>query len=264
MNKKWLSLITLGLVLILAISGLTGCNGSTAAQGTPQVQVSQQPQGIWISGSGEVAVTPDIATLRLGIVAQEATVADAQSKAADAMNKVMKALTDGGIPQKDIQTGSFSISQRTRWDDQKQMDTVIGYQVTNMVTAKIRILPQESYTLDYKAGRIIEAVVGAGGNLTRVSGINFSVEDPTKYYQQAREKAMADAKNKAEQLARLAGVTVGKPTYVAEGASSSVVYDSYKSAGMAVPAPMPVSVPPISTGETKITLNVQVAYSTVQ
>jgi hypothetical protein len=134
-----------------------------------------------------------------------------------------------------------------------------------MVTAKIRSLVQESYPLDYKAGRVIDAVVQAGGDLIRINGISFSVEDPTNYYQQARGKAMTDAKNKAEQLAKLAGVTLGKPTYVAEGAQSSAVYDSYRGAGMAVPAPTIVtSVPPISTGETKITLNVQVAYSVSQ
>ena len=258
MNKKWLLIITLGLALILAVPALTGCGSTAAAQDTAsQIQISQQPQGIWVSGTGEVTVTPDIATLMLGIVAQEATVAESQAKASEAMTKVMQALTNSGIAQKDIQTGSFNINQRTRWDDQKQIDTVIGYQVTNMVTIKIRDTG--------KAGNIIDSVVQAGGDLIRISGISFSVEDPTNYYQQARQKAMTDAKNKAEQLATLAGVTLGKPTYVAEGAQSSNVYNSYQSGGMAIPAPtMFASVPPISTGETKIILNVQVAYSVSQ
>ncbi len=106
MNKKWLLPITLGLVLILTVPALTGC-GSPAAQGiASQVVISQQPQGIWVSGSGDVTVTPDIAVLRLGIVSQEATVSVAQSKASEAMSKVMKALTDSGIAQKDIQSSS--------------------------------------------------------------------------------------------------------------------------------------------------------------
>lgn len=257
MNKKWLSVITLGLVLILAVPVLVGCSGSPAVQSiASQAVISQQPQGIWVSGTGEVAVTPDIAVLRLGIVSQEATVAVAQSKASDAMTKVMKALTDSGIALKDIQTGSFNISQRTRYDQATQMDIVVGYQVSNMVTVKIRETG--------KVGTIIDSVVQAGGDLIRVSGISFSVEDPTNYYQQAREKAMTDAKNKAEQLAKLAGVTLGKPTYVAEGAQSSASYSS-SMGGMAIPAPTIVmSVPPISTGETKITLSVQVAFSTAQ
>jgi uncharacterized protein len=195
--------------------------------------------------------------LRLGIVAQQATVADAQAKASEAMTRVMKSLTGSGIALKDIQTGAFSISQRTRWDDQKQTETITGYQVSNMVTVKIRETG--------KVGTVIDSVVQAGGDLIRISGIGFSVEDPTNYYQQAREKAMADARNKAEQLAKLAGVTLGKPIYVAEGAQSSVAYESFKSSGMAIPAPtIAMSVAPISTGETRITLNVQVAYGVAQ
>jgi uncharacterized protein YggE len=262
MKKKWLFLVTLGLALALVVPVLSGCSSPAAAQSTPsQVQISQQPQGIWVSGTGEVSVTPDIAILQLGIVDQETTVAVAQTKASDAMNQVMKALTSAGVAAKDIQTGYFSISQRTRWDDQKQTDVVTGYQVSNMVTAKIRSLPQESYPLESKVGRVINAVAQAGGDLTRINGINFSVEDPTNYYQQAREKAMADAKKKADQLATLAKVTLGKPTYIADSSQVSPVY-SGRDISMPVPAPTMSIEPPISTGELKITLNIQVAYST--
>lgn len=257
MKKKWLFSIILGLALILAVPSLTGCGSTTSARDTtPQIQINQQQEGIWVSGSGEITVTPDIAILWLGIVAQETSVAQAQSEASEAMSKVMKALTDSGITLKDIQTGSFSISQRTKWDDQTQMETVTGYQVTNMVTVKIRDTG--------KVGTIIDSVVQAGGDLIRINSISFSVEDPSSYYQQAREKAMTDAKSKAQQLASLAWVTLGKPTYVAEGVQSSPVYNSYQSGGMAVPAPTIIVTPPISPGETKITLNVQVAYSVSQ
>lgn len=258
MKKNWLFPCILVLVLSLALPFLVGCGSAATAQGTtPQIQVSQQPQGIWVSGIGEVSVTPDIATLTLGVVAQEANVGQAQSKASDAMTKVMKALTDSGIAQKDIQTGSFSINQRTRWDDDKQIDTVIGYQVNNRVTVKIRDTG--------KVGNIIDAAVQAGGDLIRISGISFSVEEPSKYYQEVREKAMTAAKNKAEELAKLAGVTLGMPTYITEGAQYSPVYGGYSNVSVAIPAPMPVAAPaPISTGETKITLNVQVAYSVLQ
>jgi uncharacterized protein YggE len=262
MKKKWLLFTCLALAVILATISVTGCTGTTAAQ-TPetQIQISQQPEGIWVSGSGEISATPDIVTLRLGIVSQEASVEEAQTKAATAMADVMTALADNGVDQKDIQTGSFSINQRSRWDDQTQTEVVTGYQVTNMVTVKIRVLVVESYTLNVKAGRIIDAVAQAGGDLTRINSISFSVEDPTTYYQQAREKAMIDAQNKAEQLAGLAGITLGEPTYVAEGTQTSPVYTSSSGITLSVPAPT-IIVPPISEGEVKITLTVQVAYAT--
>ena len=258
MKNKKISLIALGLVLMSAIPVLAGCTTPVIAEGTTTapVQVSQQPQGIWVSGTGEVTVTPDIAALRLGIVAQEESVALAQSEASDAMTKVMKTLTDSGIAQKDIQTGYFGIDQRTRWDDQKQTEIIIGYQVTNMVTVKIRDTG--------KIGSIIDSVAKVGGDLIRINNISFSVDDPASYYQEAREKAMADAKKKAEQLASLARVTLDKPTYIAEGTQYPPVYNNGKGMDMALAVPAPAAMPPISAGETKITLSVQVAYSTVQ
>jgi uncharacterized protein len=269
-KKRWL-VVTLGLVLILAVAALVGCGNRVTAQGTVStvqanqqlagtastVQVSQQAQGIWVSGTGEVSITPDIATLSLGVEAQEANVAQALAETSAGMAKVMQSLTDAGIAAKDIQTGYFSINQQYRWDNEKQINTPIGYQVNNMVTVKIRDIG--------KVGNIIDAVVQAAGDLIRINGINFSVENPAQYYQNARNKAMAAAKGKADDLAKLAGVTLGGPTYIAENAQYTPYYGGYANYAVSVPAPaMESASSSISAGETKITLSVQVAYSIVQ
>ena len=247
MKKSWL--VAIGLVLVLAIVGLGGCTGGPTTIGT--VDLNSQQSGIWVSGIGKVAVAPDIATLRLGIEAQAETVAEAQSQAAEAMNAVMTALTDSGVDDKDIQTQYFSIRQVTRWDDFKDKEIVIGYRVTNMVTAKIREID--------KTGPIIDAVAAAGGDFTRINSIDFSVDDPTAYYEEARQKAMADARAKAEQLADLAGVGLGKPTYISEGVVVPPIYPRgvYEEAG--IPAPAPPT--PISPGEIELSLTLQVAYA---
>ena len=262
MKRSWLLSISLGLALVLAVVGVGGC-GSGSASNTSlgelpsslEVNLNSQQEGIWVSGTGEVTVTPDIAILGLGIVAQEVSVAEAQTKASEAMDKVMTALTDSGVAEKDIQTQYFNIRQRTKWDRETEEETVIGYQVSNMVTAKVRDID--------KVGTIIDSVVEAGGDLIRIDSIGFSVEDPSLYYEEAREKAMADAKAKAEQLAELAGVTLGKPTYVSEGTQPPIYKDICELAGGGAPIPAPAP-PPISPGETKITLTVQIAYSILQ
>jgi uncharacterized protein len=257
MNKKWLWFMALGLVVILAVSVLTGCGSAPATQVTPQVEVNQQPQGIWVTGIGEVSITPDIATLNLGVEAQETNVAQAQSEASEGMARIMKALSDSGIEKKDIQTGYFSINQRSRWNDEKQTEVITGYQVTNMVTVKIRDTG--------KVGTIIDSAVQAGGDLIRINGINFTVEEPSKYYTEVREKAMTAAKNKAEELAKLAGLKLGKPTYITENAQYSPIYGGYSNVSEAIPAPVMMSASPsISTGQTKITMNIQVTYSVTQ
>jgi len=247
-KKKWL--LSISLALVLAIVGLAGCSpGNTVLGEIEGLNISNQQEGIWVSGRGVVTVTPDIATLRLGVEVQAASVATAQSQAAEAMDEVMAALTDNGVAEKDIQTQYFSIRQVTKWDRDKDEEIVVGYRVTNKVNAKIREMD--------KAGTIIDAVAAAGGDFTRIDSIDFSVDDPSAYYEEAREKAMADAKAKAEQLAELADGRLGKATYISE--SSQVpppIYrqDVYEEA-------VPGAETPISPGEMEISLTVQVAYS---
>jgi uncharacterized protein YggE len=251
-KKTWL--LVVGLVLVVAVVGLSGCGQDGTALGASssnlQVNLNNQ-QGIWVSGSGKVSVIPDIAILRLGIEAQEMSVAEAQFQAAEAMNAVKSTLTGNGVAEKDIQTQYFNVNRVTRWDDNKRQEVVIGYRVTNMVTAKIRDME--------KVGAIIDAVAVASGDLTRIDGVSFSVDDPSAYHEEARQKAMADAKAKAEQLAQLAEVTLGKPIYISE--SSYTPYPVYRQDFMEMAAGAPAMETPISPGETEISLNVQVTYA---
>ena len=257
MNKIWLIAISAGLVLALGIGGIALAQnaGSTPSTGTPgsvSVSIPNQQVGIWVNGTGKVTVTPDVAILQVGVQAQASSVADAQAQASNAMDKVMTALTANGVAKKDIQTRYFNISQVTKWDDKSQTQIIIGYQVSNSVTAKIRDLG--------KAGDVIDAVAVAGGDLTRINGITFTFEDPTAAMQQARDKAMADAQAKAMQLAKDGGVTLGKPTYITE--NSYVPYPPTYSMSAAGDKAAGVATP-ISPGDMDITVNVQVTYAIV-
>jgi uncharacterized protein YggE len=230
--------------------GLVGCaSGAAAPAEIGELNLVSQ-QGIWVSGQGKATAVPDIVTLSLGIEAEEESVAEAQLQAAEAMDDVMNALRDNGVAGKDIQTQRFSIFQVTRWNNLEQKQEVVGYRVVNLVTAKIRDID--------KAGTIIDAVAEAGGDLTRINNISFSVDDPTPYREEAREEAMAEAKAKATQLADLAGVTLGRPTYISEGGGAPPPVPVFRDfaiaeAGAAVETP-------ISPGEVELTVTVQVAY----
>jgi hypothetical protein len=155
----------------------------------------------------------------------------------------------------DIQTRQFRIRQRTRWDNETGEEIVVGYRVTNEVMAKIRDIE--------KVGSIIDAVVKAGGDLIRINGLDFSVDDPSAYYDEAREIAMADARDKAEKLADAAEVKLGAPTYISESSgfiSAPMVVMQY-AGGAPMPAPAPIVEPSISPGEVEVSIAVQITYS---
>jgi uncharacterized protein len=244
-------LLGVGVVVILILTVLTGCSANTESKQPITVNTVSQQTGIWVTGEGKVTVTPNIATLNVGVYVQSDKVADAQNQASTAMDKVIAALTENGIDKKDIQTQNFSIQQVSKWDDKTQQQIIIGYSVSNMVVTKIR-------TLD-KVGTIVDAAVVAGGDLIRINGIDFSVEDPSDYYVQARDLAMQKAKAKADQIAKDSGVTLDKPTYISENNYYPAPYitNSFKS-DMASGAAVPTT--SINPGQLEITLDVQVAY----
>lgn len=254
MKKIWLA-VGVVVLAVVAVVGLVGCSSDGVAlsgeTSNLKVSLDGQQEGIWVSGEGKVPVVPDVAILNLGIEAQEMTVAEAQAAANAAMAAVMDALEAAGIDEKDIQTQYFNIQKVTRWDNDKQYEVVIGYRVTNTVTVKVRDIDN--------TGAVIDAVVAAGGDLTRINSISFTVDDPSPYYEEARVAAVNDAKAKAEKLAETAGVDLGKPQYITESSYVPTVYRDYYTGEAAVPAPtVPTS---ISPGEMDVTVNVSIGYA---
>jgi uncharacterized protein YggE len=251
MRKKLWLVLSLGMVL--TVIGLAGCNGITSPPSAATVSggiFNNQSSGIWVTGEGKVTVVPDVAVLSLGVATQASTVDQAQSQASASMNAVVSALKGGGVADKDIKTQVFNIQQLTQFDNKTQRQTIIGYSVTNTVTAKVRNVAN--------AGTIIDAVTKAGGDNTRINSISFTVDDPTASETSARQLAMADAKAKAKQLADLAGVKLGAPTYINESGGFVPLQTTFVNGASAAPAVAPT---PVSPGTTDITLTVQITYS---
>ena len=257
MRKHWtiLSALLIGVILVGAAGCVYGGEGTQVVPPSITGYViggggsSQQQVGLWVTGEGKAKAAPDIVLLSLGIEAESKTVARAQQDASKAMNAVMKVLKDNGIADKDIQTQQFSIQPVTQYIEDQQRTIITGYRVTNIVIAKIRQLD--------KAGTIIDAVATAGGNLTRVDNISFSIEDPTPYYDQARADAIKDGIATAKQMASDAGIRLGKLIYMSESSPYVPPIALREYAMNAVPAAAPT---PISPGELEIQTNVQMVY----
>ncbi len=251
-------------LVLLAIVGLlflAGCTlreqGAELAQGASAVLQGTEQTGLVVSGEGRGTYVPDIAVLRLGIEAQETTVAQAQLRAQEAMAGVVAALREKGVADKDIQTQYFSIQPVTQWIEEtvegirRGKQVTVGYLVANTVQAKLRKVDE--------AGPIIDAVALAGGDLTRIDSISFTKEDISQEKNLAREKAVKDAQAKAQQIAGLLGIELGKPLYITESSpyipAPSPIYAA-RPAGAAEAPPTP-----ILPGEQELTVSVQIVYA---
>ena len=145
---KKASLIIIGLVMIVAVVGVAGCDdyfGSDESVVTYDIS-SQQDVGIWVTGVGSVTVVPDTAILVMGVSTQQDTVVAAQEQAAIAMAEVMDVLDNYNIEEGDIQTSHYSIYPVYDWDEDKQ--SITGYQVTNTITVTVRFIDDTAGIID--------------------------------------------------------------------------------------------------------------------
>ena len=213
---------------------------------------SNQSTGIFVNGSGKISVEPDLGIINLGVSKTDKTVSRARKAAAIAMNAVMKAVKKSGVADKDIKTQHFGIQPEYRWTQNKQ--EFVGYKVTNNISVKVRDLDN--------IGGLIDEVADAGGDLIRLNGINFTIEDTNQLAIEARELAVKDAIAKAKQFASLTDVTLGKLIYITETGSNTPI-PMLKTAGMAFSEAGDISTSPISEGEVEIIIRVQAVFGIV-
>lgn len=199
-----------------------------------------------VSGEGRVSLTPDIVTMQLGVDIRNADLGAAQSEAATTMDAVIAALRGRGIAERDIQTSGYNIW--LEYDYSKETQTVVGYHVSHMVTVTVRDISQ--------AGATIETAINSGA--TAVNGVWFGLSDPSEATRQARELAIADAREKAEELARLTQSTLGPVQTISENYSSSQPIPYPAAERMADTA---ASAPTINPGQTEVVLSVQVSWA---
>lgn len=215
-----------------------------------QPNYGAQQSGIWVSGSGKVAVVPDLTLVSLGAEARAVSVRQARDEAASAMEQMMGVLESSGIQKKDIKTQFFNIQPEYVWNDFAKRQEIKGYRVTNTISVKVRNLEG--------LGALLDRVADAGGDLVRINDISFTVENPEKLAAQAREAAVKDALAKAQQFANLTGVTLGKLVYISESGASIPLVRDYAEAKAVVALSAPTT--PIAPGELDVTIAVQAVF----
>ena len=197
------------LIAVLAIGAISAVLVSRPITAQAQSNGVTGMRQITVVGVGEVKVTPDTANVQIGVDTSAPTTQEALAQNSAQTSAIIEKIKQLGVDEKDIQTSGFNIYP-TYSSDGRQ---VTGYTVGNQVTVTIRNLAQ--------AGTLLDQVVQAGAN--RIYGVNFTVADPAAVLSQARDKAVIEAKARADQLAKGTGASVGQVLVITENIGSSPV-----------------------------------------
>jgi len=235
--------------LVSPRSSIVGAAGSSGSIANPQDVPVGQPRGISVTGEAKSTVAPDLALLNIGVESAEATVGRARERAAVAMEAIVSTLRSNGVEDRDIQTTYLNVMPDRRYNKPDGAETVVGYRVNHMVAVKVRNI--------HTISKVVDDAVIAGGDLARVHGIQFTVNDPNSLYAGLRRQAIEDARAKGEQLANASGVGLGGPIYISEGGAAFPVFRGPPGGKGGDGAQYST---PISPGENEIRLSVQVVY----
>lgn len=204
------------------------------------------PRTLTVSGTGVAKAVPDEASFSTGVVTQAGTAADALGANNRAMAAVIATLKRHGVPDKAVQTSNVSLSPQYQSCKPNVAcpQKIVGYEVANTVTVTVGI---------DKAGAALDALVAAGAN--RIDGISFAVHDPKPLVAAARGEAVKEAIDKAQVLARSAGVSLGPIMSIQDGGGSAP-QPMVKMYARAVAEAMP-----IAAGEQSLTATVTITWT---
>lgn len=198
------------------------------------------------SGTGRVALAPDLADLRLGVAVSRPTVDAARAEAGRLMDAILAAVDGAGVARRDVRTALLSVQPRYDYRDNKA-PTLTGYELANVVEVTVRDLA--------RLGDVVDGTLGAGA--TSMDGLSFRIADPTEAEREARVLAMAQARSRADVLAEAANLTIDGVAEVIEGAVGQPPGPRPKAERMMMAADVAT---PVEAGSLEIAVAVTVTY----
>jgi uncharacterized protein YggE len=222
---------------------------SMAAPTTVEPLVPAAGTVLDISAEGRTTRTPDIATIRAGVVSQGATAAAALSDNAQRMARVLAAVKRAGVADRDIQTATVQLQPQYRYGENVP-PTITGYQATNTVSIRFRDIA--------KSGSVLDALVAQGAN--QIDGPNLSIDKPDAALDEARADAVQRARARADLYAKAAGMHVARIVSITEnGADAGGPERPMMVRAMAMRSDA-MEKTSIAPGERDVTVNVSVRF----
>jgi hypothetical protein len=233
--------------ILVALSLLVGLGIALTLQPANQAVAQTEEESlrtIEVSGQGQVEAEPDRATVRLGVQTEADEAGAALEENNERMTAVISATLEAGIEENDIRTEGFRLNPVYDNAPNTQTRELAGYRASNIVRITVRDLAM--------LGSLLDAVVEAGSNT--IEGIQFEISNEAELAAAAREAAMQDAQQKAEQLTELAGAELGPVHTILETGGARPL-----TASIAEEASLAADVP-IATGTQTIQASVQVIW----
>lgn len=216
--------------------------------------VSPENTVLTITAEGRSSHTPDLAVFTAGVSSTGQTAAEALSANSEAMNRVVRALRNADIADRDIQTSNLSLHPvyapdrpeptRTLED---QTPRILGYRANNSVTVKLRRLNEY--------GGVIDTLVSAGAN--NVNGPHFQIEEPDAALDEARREAMTKARERATLYANAAGLRIVRILAITEAGNFGPRPQVMQAARAAFDQ---AESTPVSPGEVEVDANLTVMF----
>jgi len=201
---------------------------------------------IVVGGTGRVSVQPDLADLRLGVAVARPTVDAARAEAAATMEAILAAVAAAGVDRSDVRTALLSVQPRYEYRE-NQPPALTGYDLANVVEVTVRDLA--------RLGDVVDGTLRAGA--TSLDQLSFRVADPEPPEREARLRAMAAARARAEVLAEAAGLAIVGVSDIVEGGGPPVPLPRMKAERMMLAAD---AATPVEAGSHEISVSVTVSY----
>jgi uncharacterized protein YggE len=233
-------------IAALALALAFGSPSMTASAQTPAVQATASDATLLsVSARGEASRAPDVATASAGVVTQAADANTAMRENAAQMTRVMAAIRAAGVAEKDIQTSGISINPTYRHVENEE-PRISGYSASNTVNLKVRDIR--------KLGEVLDALVASGAN--NVNGPSFGIDQPDAVYDEARRKALEQARARAGMYAETLGLRVRRIVSISEGGGMQPPRPMYAMRAMAMDAEST----PVAPGENTLEANLEVVF----
>jgi len=193
--------------------------------------VGQSPAAtITLTGEGEVSAAPDMATISIGVMTEGKTAAEAMAANSAQLAQVLENLRAAGIADRDLQTSGLSLNPNWANASGSGVSRIVGYVASNQLSVRVRALDS--------LGMVLDAAVRDGAN--QLNGVSFGVADPAPLLAEARKRAVADARTKADLFTQAAGVGLGAVLAITEQQQGGG-QPMYRGAAMAMEAAVPVA-----------------------